>query len=49
MAKGDSVLRSLFEVPLDMGMYKLTVVADGSSQGGTAEDNTVSVYLEFWS
>lgn len=49
VAKGDSVLRSLFEVPLDTGMYKLTVVADGSPQGGTAQDNTVNVYLEFWS
>ena len=49
VAKGDSVLRCLFEVPLDTGMYKLTVVADGSSQGGTGEENTLSVYLEFWS
>ena len=49
VAKGDSVSRSLFEVPLDTGMYKLTVVADGSSQDGTGEGSAVSVYLEFWS
>jgi len=48
-AKGESVLRSLFEVPLDTGSYKLIVVAYWSDQDDTNEERIVNVYLEFWS
>ena len=49
VAKGESVLRSLFEVPLDTGSYKLIVVAYWSDQDDTNEERIVNVYLEFWS
>jgi len=49
VAKGESVLRSLFEVPLDAGSYKLIVVAYWSDQDDTNEDSVVSIYIEFWS
>jgi len=49
VAKGESVLRSLFEVPLDTGSYKLIVVAYRSDQDDTNEERIVNVYLEFWS
>jgi hypothetical protein len=48
VAKGESVLRSLFEVPLDTGRYKLIVVAYWSNQDDTNEERIVNVYLEFW-
>jgi hypothetical protein len=49
VAKEESVLRSLFEVPLDTGSYKLIVVAYWSDQDDTNEERIVNVYLEFWS
>ena len=49
VAEGESVLRSLFEVPLDTGSYKLIVVAYWSDQDDTDEERIVNVYLEFWS
>ena len=49
VAKEESVLRSLFEVPLDKGSYKLIVVAYWSDQDDTNEERIVNVYLEFWS
>ena len=48
VAKGESVLRSLFEIPLDTGTYKLIVFAGGSAQNDAGGNSTVSVYLEFW-
>lgn len=49
VAKEESVLRSLFEVPLDTGSYKLIVVAYWSDQDDTNVERIVNVYLEFWS
>lgn len=49
VAKEESVLRSLFEVPLDTGSYKLIVVAYWSDQDDNNEERIVNVYLEFWS
>jgi len=43
----EGVFRSLFEVPLDTGRYKLIVVAYWSDQDDTNEDSIVNVYLEF--
>jgi hypothetical protein len=47
VAKGDSVLRSLFEVPLDTGTYKLIVSAGGADQDDAGANSTVNVCLEF--
>lgn len=49
VARGEGIMRSLFEVPLDTGTYKLVVLAGGSVQDGAGANGTVSVYLEFWS
>jgi len=49
VAKEESVVMSLFEVPLDTGSYKLIVVAYWSDQDDTNEERIVNVYLEFWS
>ena len=49
VARGEGVMRSLFEVPLDTGTYKLVVLAGGSVQDDAGANGTVSVYLEFWS
>lgn len=49
VAKREGVLRSLFEVPLDTGTYKLVVVSYSSNQGGASGERIVNVYLEFWS
>jgi len=47
VAKGESVLRSDFEVPLDTGRYKLIVVAYLPNQDNPNEERIVNVYLEF--
>jgi hypothetical protein len=47
VVEGESVFRSLFEVRLDKGRYKLIVVAYRSDQDDTNEDSIVNIYLEF--
>jgi hypothetical protein len=49
VAREASVSRSLFEVPLDTGTYKLIVAAGGSEQDDAGGNSTVNVYIEFWS
>jgi hypothetical protein len=49
VAKGESVSRSLFEVPLDPGRYKIIIAGHWSDQDDANEDSVVSIYLEFWS
>jgi hypothetical protein len=47
VAKGESVLRSDFEVPLDTGRYELIIVAYLPNQDDPNEERIVNVYLEF--
>lgn len=45
--EGYSIIRSSFETPIDEGNYCLVITRPPFWVGGTREENTLSVYLEF--